>query len=321
MFKKTLLLTAALALSGCSSTPSSSRHAVSSPSEEAGFSTMPHDEWWYHSTASRANNISWAFALGFFKETRAPQGVKVESNGSLLYDSAVWTGNFHSAAGSSFLPGTSSWGTAAAWGIGLNFMASVLAGLDDYRSDTVLMGYLPKEKAADVYEARRLMVEEFSAALQKALKAQYPDAEFFIERDEDTDDTAYEYRLEIKSPKLNCKFGSESSWNDFSNPCAIEMRAVDFKVSPGKTSEMFGEKFEAWRFFAGGIKLHFSGGRDESQGLDWAKSIAAAAPFMPDYQYLYVTTMDGPNPKREKNPPFIVEKNRVNFFVYPRVSQ
>lgn len=49
--------------------------------------------------------------------------------------------------------------------------------------------------------------------------------------------------------------------------------------------------------------------------------LLTAAPFMPDYQYLYVTTMDGPNPKREKNPPFIVEKNRVNSFVYPRVSQ
>lgn len=315
MLKKTLLFSAAasavLVLSGCSTT-SSTQKATNEVLQQ------PHEERQYRSTISRANNIALAFGFGLFGEGSAPESRNFSGNGSVVVDSAAWAGNLHSAANSAFLPGTSSWGAAAGWGIGIG-LASALLGGGDMKADSALVGYLPKEVAKDSYEARLKMLEKFSEVLQKSLKAQYPDAEFRIKRD-DYDASLYIYELEMKSKKLNCKFSDEASWHDIYNPCSVRMSASSMFGNPGLSAPLFGKQFDAWRFFAQTIKVRFHGGNDLDQGIDWAKAMAATAPFMPENLYLYVATIEGPRPKRLENPPFFVEKDKVDFFVRPRIE-
>ena len=43
----------------------------------------------------------------------------------------------------------------------------------------------------------------------------------------------------------------------------------------------------------------------------------AAAPDLPEYVYAYINTRKGPAPEEALNPPFFVEKDRVNFFIIP----
>lgn len=314
MNRKVILVCAAaisgVLLSGCSTPSSSSRQ------EASGTFNRPHQEREYIAKISRANNIAWAFGFGVFGESNAPSGKSITKDGSLALDTAVWAGNLHSAANSAILPGTSSWGAAAGIGLGIGLLSAAL-GPSDMKSQSSLVGYLPKEAAKDKYEARLMMLEKFSKAVQKSLKAQYPDAEFHIKRDDD-DSVTYVYSIELKSAKLNCKFSEEAGRYDIYNPCKIRMFAVESIGQPGMTAPMFGKQFDAWRFFAQTIKVDFLGGKDINQGLNWAKAMAAIAPYMPENQFLYVTTLEGPRPNREKNPPFIVEKDKVDFFV--RVS-
>lgn len=311
MNKKALLLTAAattaLFLSGCS-TPSSA------PRQEASnLDNLPHAEREYRNDISRANNIASAFGFGLMRDGYAFADNGISNNGSVALDSAIWAGNLHSAASSAFLPGTSSWGAAAGIGIGIGLLSAALSSGSMYEK-SALFGLLPKEAATDKYEARLLMLEKFSEAVQKSLKAQYPDAEFHVKRD-DKDAYTYIYTIEMKSQKLNCKFSEEASWYDIYNPCRIQLFAQESFGQPGMSAPLLGKPFEAWRFFAQTIKVYFTGGNDLNQGLNWAKAMAATAPYMPENQFLYVTTLEGPRPNREKNAPFIVEKDKVDFFV------
>ena len=52
--------------------------------------------------------------------------------------------------------------------------------------------------------------------------------------------------------------------------------------------------------------------------FDWAKAMMAAAPDLPEYVYAYINTRKGPAPEKALNPPFFVEKDRVNFFIIPK---
>ncbi len=52
--------------------------------------------------------------------------------------------------------------------------------------------------------------------------------------------------------------------------------------------------------------------------FDWAKAMMAAAPDLPEYVYAYINTRKGPAPEKALNPPFFVEKDRVNFFIIPQ---
>ena len=38
----------------------------------------------------------------------------------------------------------------------------------------------------------------------------------------------------------------------------------------------------------------------------------------PEYVYAYINTRKGPAPEKALNPPFFVEKDRVNFFIIPQ---
>lgn len=55
--------------------------------------------------------------------------------------------------------------------------------------------------------------------------------------------------------------------------------------------------------------------------FDWAKAMMAAAPDLPEYVYAYINTRKGPAPEKALNPPFFVEKDRVNFFIIPKTTK
>ena len=288
MLKKSILcalLGTSLLLSGCVTT------------------SGKHEDYKYSQKFSRANNLAMAFKLGIVRETEAPKGSKVSENGSILLDSAVWTSNFHAAAGSSLLPGTGSWGAALGWGIGFGLLESSLKPLDP-RTRTLLVGYVRAEDAADPKEAEVKLTSRFVEAIEKSVKAQIPDAETKIEVDQGM--FVRHTKLVVRSEKLKCITGDE---------CRLIVNSGKPSSETGMTAPALGEPFKAWRFLVPDVFLYLYWGKEST--LNWMDVLAASAPYMPDNQYLYVPSILLPQSKDQRSAPFFVEKDKVDFFVIP----
>ena len=103
----------AVLLTGCAATPFEMRQAT------------------YDPDVSRAQNLLRVSSQGTkwdIPDTDAPEGFKGGSDGSVLLSAFGWAGNFRSAAGSGFLPGTTNWGLGLGVGLGLSLLTEFPAG-------------------------------------------------------------------------------------------------------------------------------------------------------------------------------------------------
>ena len=79
------------------------------------------------------------------------------------------------------------------------------------------------------------------------------------------------------------------------------------------TSVALGTPFKAWVADTRSLKLKFLGG--QRQKIDWLKVAAAVTPYLPEHTYASIVSRDLGN--RKYSAPFVLEKNRINYFVMP----
>ena len=263
-----------------------------------------HNSFPYNENISRANNINWVFWQGTHSDETAPKGF-ASNDGSLLLDTAGWASSIYSAAGSSFLPGSSSVGTS----IGIGFVLALTSMKNPFFNyDQALMAYLPAQDASNKNEAQKIIIDRALESFGKAFKALYPDAEIEIRTDK-ADAWVYTGSVDLVSDELGCHYNKWSA----RKRCAIEILGHGIEEKPRMTSVALGTPFEAWVADRWSISLNFLGG--QSQKIDWLKVVAAVTPYLPEHTYASIVSRDLGN--RKYSAPFVLEKNRINYFVMP----
>ena len=185
-----------------------------------------HNSFPYNENISRANNINWVFWQGTHSDETAPKGF-ASNDGSLLLDTAGWASSIYSAAGSSFLPGSSSVGTS----IGIGFVLALTSMKNPFFNyDQALMAYLPAQDASNKNEAQKIIIDRALESFGKAFKALYPDAEIEIRTDK-ADAWVYTGSVDLVSDELGCHY---NKWSDRKR-CAVEILGYGIK-EPQMTS-------------------------------------------------------------------------------------
>ena len=266
-----------------------------------------HNSFPYNENISRANNINWVFWQGTHRDEAAPKGF-ASNDGSLFLHTTGWASGIYSADGSSFLPGTSSVGAS----LGIGFVLALTSMKNPFFNyDQALMAYLPAQDASNKNEAQKIIIDRALESFGKAFKALYPDAEIEIRTDK-ADAWVYTGSVDLVSDELGCHYNKWSA----RKRCAIEILGHGIEEKPRMTSVALGTPFEAWVADKWSIKLNFLGG--QRQKIDWLKVAAAVTPYLPEHTYASIVSRDLGN--RKYSAPFVLEKNRINYFVMPALS-
>lgn len=294
---------AAAALSGCVST------GPVDPERAAKHTP----EYQYQPKLSRANNLATEFGVKHIMDRPAPKDVKLTSDGSMLLDGAVWGALHGNVAGSGILSGTADWNI----GFGLWLAQSLLLPSTDPTPDC-LVGYVRAEEAQDRKAAVNAFVAKAIPAIAESLKKQDQFKDYQISYHIDEKGTGNnDAGIEVVNEELGCK-----RWKDTLlgvGQCGIEI--VNFGLwtfAPQISTPRFTDpQIQVWYIQGKDVQLKF---RDAvlKPKFDWAKTMIAAAPDLPEYVYAYINTRKGPAPEKALNPPFFVEKDRVNFFIIPK---
>ncbi len=303
MFKKFSAIACAVAvaatLAGCAS--------VLPPDDDS--------ELKYDHSLSRAKNLVFWRAFKSIKDVEAPEGVEFDSDGSVLLHTAGWTANLYSASGS-FLPGTSNLGSAFGIGLGLSLVADAFKQ-PPLTARNVSFGYVPLEQATSSFEARKLYLERLAKVLEDSAKKMYPNAQvkqdFYHIKESMLTADVFTGGIEIIDEKLGCHPFSEDI--DKEETCSIWVSHRLPSVPTTGTNPALGPSIQAWRITLGTIESQ--GGK--KQGIDWAKLLVSCTDSLPAYTMIYVTSQEAPDGTR--NPPMVLEKGRVNFFVKPKAAQ
>ena len=268
----------------------------------------PYNESW-----SRAKNLSTPWGFGAVKDVEVPQGVNLASDGSFLVNTAGWTANMLGAANSNFLPGTSNFGSALDIGLGISLVSSIFEPTPTVARHAAF-GYIPVEKAKTMREARHLFVQQVTEAMQKTAHELYPNAEI---------------RVGYKNYKGNFlidEFEIGSIWiidenigcMDYRKPgrklerdeiCSIGPSTFAFDLEKNRTGipHYIGKDVPSYRIPTSFI---YPQGK-----LNWPQFLASMNKYMPPLTMVYVTSKKDSDGKF--NPPMVIEKGRVNFFVKP----
>lgn len=271
----------------------------------------------YNEKISRAKNLADPFGYKDLRDVKAPEGMNVSSDGALLLDTAGWAANFHAAAGSGFLPGTSNWGSAIGWGLGISLLSSAFAPTPITEKDAAF-GYVPVSKASTALEARNLFAKQWTEAMEATLRDMYPKAK--IETDyADYKKTMlvgafYVGAVSITDESIGC-FGYKG--DDAKRPredhCTASIAVFTQKeVLTTPPSYFEGTSEQSHRLARSDIYT-FSG---QKNAIDWTKIMAASVKYLPEHTVVYVAphkTGDG-----KKSPPMVLEKDRINLFVKPQ---
>ena len=268
----------------------------------------------YRDDLSRAKNISNLFGYHKVHDSEAPNGY--DGDGSFLWNSTVWAANLDGAANiNGFLPGISGWG-AVGVGLGLGLLQRALTPPELHECSS-LIGYYPAQQAKSLDEARTKFVEEATNALVKATKKQLPNASVNVIAHKSVPqsfmiESFYYTAIHIVDKKMGCLSNAEAKRRD--DTCLIIVKATnvtgpDFLPKMLLTDEM-GYKISPTDH---GNSLITWG--STAQKIDLPKLYASTAPYMPKNAFFYVASQK--NLKGEITPPFIVETNRVNFFIKP----
>lgn len=295
-----LALTALLA-AGCSSTPS----------WQKDDSTIAYD-----AGKSRAKNLADHFGLEDLRDAKVADGTKIPSDGSLVWDTAAWAGNFYSAAGSGILPGTGNLGAALGWGLGISLISG-LFGPTPKAQTNLAFGYVPLQLADTPVAARNLFVKQWIEALAAAVKDVYPQAAAVPDYAEFKDKwwlpDSYAGAVSIIDEKMGCLSyrapdGDVRDWDDRCEASILAFTPAEWVTG---TPSVLGPRVDAWRIT--GPRIRTVGGQD--QKIDWVRLFAATAKHLPPYMMVYLTAWK--NPDGVKTPPMVVEKDRINFFIRP----
>lgn len=307
--KNTLLLpalAAALVLSGCAATTS----APVTP-EEANKLTP---EFQYHKNLSRANNIAIEFSIKQIPDTPAPKEKRMLSDGSVLVDAGIMGALHHNMSGNGFMSSTASWNL----GVGM-MIAGWLFTPSVEPTDDSLVGYIRAEEAEDVVEAGNLLVKRSAQAFADAFRKldQFKDYRIDVHYDESWSGHVNAH-IEVVNEELGCKPWKDVLMNIYG--CGLEISNIaQWAFKPQISTPRFTTpQIQVYYIQGNEIKLEFHNGGTRTK-FDWAKAMMATAPTMPEYAYAYINTHEGPAPEKFRNPPFIVEKDKVNFFIIPKI--
>lgn len=271
---------------------------------------LTHSSEPYNNEWSRAKNLTEVFGYIHEEDRDAPEGSVVSDDGSIVMDTAAWAGLLHNASTMGGpLPGVSGWGSVGV-GLGLSILQSAFTpGRRDAKIG--FFGYVPAEKAPDFTEARAVFLDQLFESTKATVKELYPEAAMSWNYS-DRKGLQYWYQIWIQDEKLGCKAGKNAK--DKSDWCMVGMIArrkheVDGWLLP--SNPMAGPVLDkAWVLQNYSGEMSFVGG--EKQNMDWAKFMVALSKHLQPYTYIYVKAMKGPS---GVNPPFVVEKDRVNFFI------
>ena len=283
----------------------------------SGCSTVQHENAGYDPASSRAHNICSAFKIEV-DDQNAPDGMTFDSDGSILLDAAGKAGLIHFAGRTGGLPGTTSWTKASGIGAGLAVLDWAFKSPDSAQRN-VVFGYVPEadvpqiEGTKDRYNAaRKIFVQRAGDAVKAIIQAEFPNAKI---RDVVVEGKFgfFTRGITISEPSLGCKNFDESK--EPNDRCGIGINSHSAWVTPALTSTVFGEEqFSAYRF-GGSANVNYLVQTGRKHGINWVEVLMRHTDLIPSNVYIYLTTNFGPNDV--KNPPMMLETNRINFFVKP----
>ncbi len=277
-------LASAVLLAGCASAPKTHHNQVA-----------------YDPMLSRANNICNVFYLNGQRDQLAPDNV--ELRGSNIDAINSWTGTAAMTADIANLAGANA--LAGLYGAGL--VLSLLSGPDV--PDPCIAGYIPEADASTPNESRKVFIDRFMLSLRDGILAIDPKAKVTY-TDDSVEDWSYDAQLDVVSDVLGCTTKEAEPYKT----CEIFVATLIVPDEPLIGSTILGaEPGRYWIQDRSYLPVHFREGIRNEGKVDWNRVAFAAAKFMPPNTYLSM-----PVRKIDKNkfaPPFIVEKDRVNFFV------
>lgn len=276
--------------------------------------TIKDSERIYRDDLSRARNIASLFGYYKVQDAEAPKGY--DGNGSFLWDSTVWAASLDGAANiNGFLPGIAGWG-AVGVGLGLGLLQSVLTPPEMHECSSVF-GYYPAKQAKSSEEARTKFVEEATNALVKATRRQLPNASVKVVAHQSVPksfmiDPFYYTAIHIVDKKIGCLNDTEAKVRD--DTCLIIVKATNV-TGPNQLPKMLSDSSIGYKITPAEHGDSLITWASTAQKIDITKLYASTAPYMPKNTFFYVASQK--SMKGEKTPPFIVEKDRVNFFIKP----
>lgn len=279
-------LASAVLLAGCASAPKTHHSTIE-----------------YEPILSRANNIGRLFNLRRDRDRLAPENVA--PSGSNIDAINSWTGTAAITADIANMAGANA--LAGVYGAGL--VLSLLSGPDI--PSPSLSGYLPETEAATAEEARKIFIDRFLNAVKDGILSIDPKAKF-THKEVEIDDFIYNPELFIESEVLGC-YAEGDREHGFSW-CKIQPYTISCPDGPWIASTILGsEPVRSWVFDWGLLSVHMREGFKVEEKIDWNRVAVASAKFLPPNMYLNmpIRKISG----KQYAPPFIVEKDRVNFFV------
>lgn len=272
----------------------------------------------YNEKLSRAKNLVAPWGFSTVTDVKAPEGVPLASDGSLILDAVGWASNFHAAAGSGFLFGTGSWGSALGLGLGVSFLSSAL-GPTPVIEQTYAMGYMPQKSAPTFDEARILFAKEWAQAMQATLKELFPQAKIDIDYADFKDtwliDGLHVEAVTVVDESMGCFDYAQQRPREDHCTISISMRkAKEVVTVPPAYFGTGGAMEPSYRM--PGASIFTSSG--QKNAVNWTNVLSASVKYLPENMIIFAgirKTEDG-----KKTPPMVLEKDRINFFVKPAVK-
>lgn len=273
----------------------------------------------YNEKLSRAKNLVAPWGFSSITDVRAPEDAPIDADGSLLLDAAGRASNFHAAAGSGFLFGTGSWGSALGLGLGVSLLSSAL-GPTPVIEQTLAMGYMPQKLAPTFDEARILFAKEWAQAMQTILKELFPKAKIDIEHADFKDtwmiDGLHVEAVTLVDESMGCFAYAENRPREDLCSISIAMKKAKEVVTLPPAYFGAGGAMEPSYRMPGSSIFTFSG---QKNAVNWTNVLSASVKYLPENMIIFAgirKTEDG-----KKTPPMVLEKDRINFFVRPAVKK
>ncbi|MDO4936685.1 MAG: hypothetical protein Q4E62_02100 [Sutterellaceae bacterium] len=271
---------------------------------------------------SRASNILESFMYYNVKDNPIDQEVqgdlKIAEDGSVTLEGLGMAASLYDAARiGGPLPGTSSgWG---AFGVGMGLsIAKSLFSRGNPLAHSTLLGYLPVEEAPDYTEARAVFTEKVAKGVIATFNELYPNAKTNVLTSNDRVSLYFDNYVEIDDEKLGCEFWNEEVEKK-KTYCAVRIRMFKRHISDSylikANPAISKEGNQVWAFTGDAGQILFYGG--EKQNINWTTFAMALAKHLPEYAYAFIPVLENSD---GKSPMFVIEKDRVNFFIKPKAA-
>lgn len=286
-----------------------------------GCASLLQDSATYDPEVSRAGNIGKIFEIEI-DDQEVAQGIELGNDSSVMLDSLVWSGSLQTAGRVGGLPGTTSFGKSLGIGFGLALLEDSFKSTPGEKYNSIF-GYVREEDVpvvdgikARYLVARKIFVDRAVNSMKAIIQEAYPNARVV----DKTFDYAFNRKVHtvtFSDDKLGCKNSNES--DDDNEWCGVYINSYSAWVTPNLTSKVLGEpQFSAYSFTAEG-NVNYVGFYGLDKQLPWVETMMKGAHHLPEYTFMYLTSNSKINGRT--TPPMIIEKDRVNFFVKPKVNK